>query len=352
MPLRRLTALSFAFAALTASAATKPAALADEWRHVGAVLTEPGYDVWCASPLREPDGRVHLYVARWPSSIPFDKGWRTHSEIAHYVGTRPEGPFRFVSVIGKGSGSGWNARAYHNPSVRKIDGVYTLTFIANSGAVPHSPSQNIGMMIADSPDGPWREVPGPLLATPSDPAIWCAASGSGVTNPALLKINGKYHLYFKARSGPKGVMSYGLAIADSLTGPYRILPKPVVANATTIEDAFAFPWRGDICLLSTDNHGILEEGGGLLWTSRDGLSFDPKPLPGFHHFGHFHLKDNIPANARYRYTKQVKVERPQLLLDAAGEPEWLYAPCGVAIDGADGTSVHLFHRPPAPETKR
>lgn len=326
-------------------AATKPLpVLADEWRYTGVALNEPGYDVWCCSPLRGPDGRIHLYVSRWPSTIRFDKGWRTASEIAHYVGERPEGPFKFVSVIGKGAPSGWNKRGYHNPAITVIDGKYVLTFIANDGSEPHSPSQRIGMMIADSPDGPWRELPAPVISPPEDPAIWCHASGSGVANPALIKYGNRYHLYFKARIGPKGPMTMGLAVAEKLEGPYVIRPNPIMANTNTVEDGFVFFWRGRLCLLTTDNHGILENGGGLLWTSDNGYEFDPKPAPGFHHFGNHYLKGVPPPNANYRYTRQIKVERPQLLLDATGEPEWLYAPCGVALDGGDGTDALLFHR--------
>jgi hypothetical protein len=51
---------------------------------------------------------VHLYVAQWerPKSNQFGgktadgkiTGWVESSQIAHYVGDRPEGPFEFVRI--------------------------------------------------------------------------------------------------------------------------------------------------------------------------------------------------------------------------------------------------------------
>ena len=41
--------------------------------------------------------------------------------------------------------------------------------------------------------------------------------------------------------------------------------------------------------MTTDNHGILEKGGGLLWVSDDGLKFNTEPLSGFHNYQDLHL---------------------------------------------------------------
>ena len=50
-------------------------------------------------------------------------------------------------------------------------------------------------------------------------------------------------------------------------------PEPVTRNNLAIEDGYAFIWKDKICLLTTDNHGILNEGGGILWSSDDGHYF-------------------------------------------------------------------------------
>ncbi|MFD2833108.1 glycoside hydrolase family protein [Gramella sp. AN32] len=233
---------------------------------------------------------------------------------------------------------------------RKIDDKYVLVYIANDGAKNHGPSQKIGMLISNSLNGPWKEIPNknePLLSPPNDNAIWCSGSGVGVNNPSLIKHpNGKYLLYFKAMAGAKGTgakVSMGLAISEKLVGPYIIQPNPITTNEVRIEDGYAFLWKNQICLMTTDNHGILEKGGGLLWVSKDGVKFNAKPLSGFHNYQDFYLKGSFPKGANVRYGgKKVKFERPQLLLDANNEPEYLYCPSGVALDGSDGTNSYVL----------
>jgi len=326
-----------------------PIAMSEQWKFIGEAINEPGYDIWGSSPIRDDNGNVHLFCARWSSDNPFITAWRFNSEIAHYSAETPEGPFQFVEVIANGKGNKkWNSSGFHNPNIRKIDDKYVLVYIANDGAEKHGPNQRIGMLLSDNIDGPWIEKPNenePLLSPPADSAIWCNNSGCGVNNPSLIKHpNGKYYLYFKGMSGPRpeGKVSMGLAISDKLEGPYIIQPYPITANESVIEDGYAFLWRNQICLLTTDNHGILEKGGGLLWTSEDGLKFKSEPLSGFHNFEKFYLKGNVPETANARYTKEVKFERPQLLMDANNEPEYLYCPSGVAIDGSDGTNCYVL----------
>ncbi len=328
----------------------QPEPLADQWELVGEAVNEPGWDIWGSSPIRDDKGRIHLFCARWPADIPFDKAWRRNSEIAHYVADKPEGPFTYVRTIGKGAGKGWNAVGYHNPNIRKIGDRYVLVFISNDGGPQHGPNQRIGMMVAESLYGPWNLVPDdskPLLSPPEDEAIWCHASGCGINNPSLLAHpNGKFYLYFKSMSGPRpeGKVSMGVAIADKLEGPYVIRKDPITSNNRVIEDGYAFIWRGHICLMTTDNHGMLERGGGLLWVSKDGVTFDEKPLPGFHNLRTFYLKEKLPENIKHHYTDQVKFERPQILMGKDGEPAYLYCPSGSALDGSDGTNAYVLRR--------
>lgn len=327
-----------------------PTAMSDQWEFIGVAVNEPGYDIWGSSPIRDNQGNVHLFCARWLSDTPFKTAWRFKSEIAHYSSKNPEGPFQFKGVIGKGKENyKWNSAGFHNPNIKKIDDKYVLVYIANDGAEKHGPSQRIGMLLSDNINGPWIEIPNenePLLSPPHDSAIWCHNSGLGVNNPSIIKLpNGKYHLYFKAMAGPQGKggkVSMGVAISNTLEGPYIIQPNPITTNNARIEDGYAFLWRNQICLMTTDNHGILEKGGGLLWVSEDGLNFNSEPLSGFHNFENFYLNGNVPEVANARYGKEIKFERPQLLMDAKNEPEYLYCPSGVALDGSNGTNSYVL----------
>jgi len=134
------------------------------------------------------------------------------------------------------------------------------------------------MMIADSPEGPWKKVikDGPLLAPPTDPSIWSFQSPVGVNNPALLEHpDGRFFLYYKAMK--KGdIRRMGVAIADQVEGPYVFNPKSLTSNKTTIEDGYAFSENKKLFLLTTNNH----EGAGYLWASDDGIHFT-EPIVGF-----------------------------------------------------------------------
>jgi len=228
---------------------------ADHWEFVGKAVEERGYHIWGTSPIWGDDGKVHLFVARWPKEYKVDPGWRSHSEIAHYVGDKPEEPFVFSDIALKGTGQdSWDKYGIHNPNIQRVGDKYVLLYIANDNfnQPPHPSNQNIGMVVSDSPYGPWRKVNGDrkILSPPTNPDYWNYQALNGVVNPALL--------YFKSSKG-----RMGLAIAQSLEGPYVQTPLPVTANGKTIEDGYAFIYNDEICLLTTDNHGIIEKGGGV-----------------------------------------------------------------------------------------
>jgi hypothetical protein len=334
-----------------ADKAERPEPLADQWELVGEAVNEPGWDIWGSSPIRDDEGRIHLFVARWPADKPFEAGWRIHSQIARYTAAAPSGPFTFQEIVLKGAGKGWDATGYHNPNIRKVGDRFVLTCIANDGKGQHGPNQRIGIWAAEKITGPWKPLhdghKSPMLAPPKDPAVWCHQSGCGVNNPSLLAHpNGRFYLYFKSMSGPRpeGKARMGVAIADKLEGPYLIRKDPITDNDRVIEDGYAFIWKDHVCLMTTDNHGILERGGGLLWLSKDGLAFEGKPLPGFHYLRSFYLKDKLPKKIKHHYGDGVKFERPQLLVDKDSEPEYLYCPSGAALDGSDGTNAYVLRR--------
>ncbi len=106
------------------------------------------------------------------------------------------------------------------------------------------------------------------------------------------------------------------------------------------EDATAFEWNGNICLLTTDNHGDVTgvRGGGALWVSEDGVSFNPRWRQlGF---------DTIPAyfpgydplRATRVYGGDPKFERPRILT-IDGKPAYLYAPSGWNVLGGKRTVI-------------
>ncbi len=323
---------------LAAYGPAEPRPLAQQIKYQGVVLRDPGFHVWGSSPIIGPEGKIHLFSARWPVTARFDPGWRTHSEIAHYVADKPEGPFVFqnVALVGTGKDS-WDRFGIHNPAIHRVGDRYVLLYIGNDGRKRHPANQRIGMATARSLSGPWRRIgrDGQILAPSTDPKHWTFRAANGVNNPAFLQHrDGRFLLYYKSSHG-----RMGLAVANRLEGPYVHQKLPVTKNAVAIEDGYAFYWDNRICLITTDNHGIKRRGGGLLWQSKDGLAFDPDPTLAFGLLTDY--VSPLPKKSRHHYGRGPKFERPQVLM-RENRPDFIYLPSGTNIEGGSGSIVYLL----------
>ncbi len=323
-------------------------AIARNLEYKGIAVQEKNYTIWGAAPVMDDEGKVHLFVARWPEKN-VEPAWRKSSEIAHYVSDKPEGPFKFVSVVVRGSGvkGAWDCYSPSNPDIQRIDGKYVLTYIANSDyhQPPHPRNQQIGMMIADSPYGPWKKMGdnGLILDDSKDPSHF--SHGMQVVNPTLARFRGKYFLYYKTAMRTKGRWRtvFAAAVADKLTGPYRHLDHPFSTGNVVIEDATAFVWKGKLCLLTTDNHGLVTgiRGGGALWVSDNGTSCNP----AWTQVGYDQLWRYYPNYDARKVTKiygrQVKIERPKILM-IKGKPAYLYGASGCVMTGGPRTVSYVL----------
>ena len=197
------------------------------------------------------------------------------------------------------------------------------------------------MVVSDSVNGPWKKAgqDGLILGPSPDPKHF--SHGKQVVNPALLKLGDKFHLYFKTRG--EGGTLYGLALADQLTGPYRMLDEPITSKGVFIEDASAFQWDGKVCLLTTDNYGKVTgvRGGGALWVSEDGIHFRPEWTQlGFDLIPRYYAAYD-PGRVKKVYGGDPKFERPKVLC-FEGRPEWLYAASGWNVTGGQRTVSHVL----------
>ncbi|MEN8123188.1 MAG: glycoside hydrolase family protein [Bacteroidota bacterium] len=319
---------------------------ADSWEFKGIAVKDSGYTIWGTSPIIGDDGKVHLFVARWPGELKVVPGWRSHSEVAHYVGDKPEGPFKFSDVSLKGTGQEtWDKFGAHNPTIQKVGNKYVLLYIGNTNPDrPYFPAnQRIGMAISNSLYGPWEKVgdDGLILSTPTNKKYWNYKAFNGVNNPALLQHpNGGYYMYFKSAKGK--MRSMGVAVAENITGPYVQLPFSVTANDKMIEDGYAFMYNGKFNLLTTDNSGTIQDGGGILWTSDDGIKFSTYEK-GYHRINQYTKVDMAKVAVHYgsKKRKYAKFERPQVLM-IDGEPKYLYVASGVNIYGGDCTVSYVL----------
>ena len=313
-----------------------------EWK--GVAVQDNNYTIWGCAPIQDEKGKTHLFVARWPEKN-VNPAWRKSSEIAHYVADSPEGPFKFSDVAIKGTGKNtWDKYGAHNPEIKKVGNTYVLLYIANTDykQPPHPGNQSIGMALSKSPYGPWKKVgKGGKILDANNPEKWNYKSRNGVANPAFLVVNGHYYLYFKS-TGKDG-LKYGLAIADSLKGPYVITDDPVTSNKGTLEDGTVFLYDENIYLLTTDNHGKNTGivGGGTLWKSEDGKAFNKEDARiGYNRLPTYYKNYDAKKVVKI-YGPDPKLERPKILM-INNKPAYLYGPSGWNIFGGERCVGHVL----------
>ena len=324
-------------------------------RLIGPAISQKDWFCWCVSPLIGHDGKTHIFGARWPKAEGME-GWSgPNAEIAHYVGERPEGPFRYVSTVLTSAMFPDRATMMgpHNPRLEYVDGHYVLLYICQDPSSRGRQRQRIGMMVADSLNGPWRFAgkDGIMVEASTDSTHWTSKNVMGVCNPAFLKIKDKYYIYYSCivKPHPQASHSYGYAVADNLEGPYTLCDAPCTDNPAYIEDAQAFEMDGKYYLLTTDNYGRNTGAFGnlIFWESADGKQFrtaNASIALGtlFDYWG------TDADRARLMQTPHLfvrsgsgKVERPAIL-KVNGKPAYLYGAGGVNLEGGDVSKSYVF----------
>lgn len=142
-------------------------------------LQDPDYWVWGASVIKGEDNRYHMFASRWTKQVNFGN-WVTNSEIVHATADTPIGPYQSHEVVLPVRGKEyWDGLCTHNPRVIKYRNQFLLYYFGTT--------YNFEQPTSDNPDVPrddWREA-------------WM--------NKRI-----------------------GVAISDSVYGPWKRLDKPVI----------------------------------------------------------------------------------------------------------------------------
>ncbi|NPA35564.1 MAG: hypothetical protein GXO47_01825 [Chlorobi bacterium] len=316
----------------------------------GAAVKDDNYCIWGGSPILGDDGKIHVFVARWPEKN-IDPAWRKSSEVAHYVADSPEGKYVFSDVAVKGSGieGSWDRYAPHNPEIKKIGDYYAIVFIANSDyhQPPHPSNQKIGLVYSKSLYGPWKKAgnDGMIIEVSKDPKHWTYGSELGVDNPCINEIDGKIVVYFKNRKTVNGEAhaKYGYAVAETIEGPYKMSDRPITDNESYLEDATTFTWNNRYYLITTDNFGTVTgvAGGGILWSSTDWRKFRVEDTELAYNILPYYYTDYCRSKATPIYGPKAKFERPKVLM-LDGKPAYLFAPSGWNVKGGDRTVCNIL----------
>lgn len=141
-------------------------------------------------------------------------------------------------AVPRGPLSSFDDRTVCTPDVMVHNGSYYLVYQTQNFDTPYTGStENVGMAVASSPDGPWEKVAAAIIQ-PMEAGRWFGETDSynaghfvGVTHdPMLFAYQGRFWLYYKCGStwdGPQTAKKYagrdtrwGVAFADAITGPY------------------------------------------------------------------------------------------------------------------------------------
>jgi hypothetical protein len=318
---------------------------------VGRILEDPDWYVWGCSPIYGDDGRVHVFYSRWPKEAGHG-GWLWCCEVAHAVADSPEGDFQTLETVLKGRGFGWwDGMTIHNPTIHKVGDRYALFHMGTSKNSVYT--KRIGLAVADSLDGPWQRIDQPLLEPDPDPAAWNSIC---TTNPAFVQdADGKFCLYYKSwcindwekdlagglRPATEDVgkftnRQYGMAVADQLEGPYKMVGDGPIFNFRHLgenaqtEDATI--WReGNRFKLIMRDMGIWNHEYGLYLESDDGVHWgDPQVA--------YRGSQNYIPEAFHGAEREGRLERPQLLI-RNGKPEYLFCALGGGAYGLSSGAV-------------
>ena len=316
------------------------------------VLAENGYYVWGGSAVKGKDNLYHIFYARWKKEYYFS-GWVTHSEIAHGVSKKPEGPYAFKDIALPARGAEyWDGLCTHNPTVKEFDGKYYLYYMGNTGDgnamqnlnYIHRNNQRIGVAWADNPNGPWYRNDKPFVDVSTNENAWDALMTS---NPSVTKMrDGKYLVVYKAvaKHNPLpfgGPVTHLAAISDSPTGPIQKINQRIFYKEGEMfpaEDPFV--WYQQSCdkyyAIVKDMHGAFTNAGVSLafFESNDGLNWKPATNP---------LASSLEVEWEDgTMEKMAKLERAQILFED-GEPIILY--CASRTIGKFASESFNIHIP-------
>lgn len=208
-----------------------------------AAFRQPGWHLWDPCVINGDDGRFYLFYARWPEGAGFD-AWCTHAEIAWATAPAAAGPYTFQGVaLPARGGDHWDGHSVFNTCVIRADGKFYLYHTGNRGTADWKPDR----AIPSSSDEWWvhrnnqrigvavaDSLTGPWKR--GDKPLIDAGPDFGrtiINVPNMVaKPEGGYRMYYKTLAEGEGRFGGGVfhygADAPTPLGPFVRHPRPMV----------------------------------------------------------------------------------------------------------------------------
>lgn len=185
-------------------------------------------------------------------------------------------------AVHRGGKGAYDERTVCTPDAVEYDGSYYLVYqTLPQGTSYDGSEEHVAMAVSESPEGPWKKLSANIL-DPMDPGRWFGSNGNyndgyytgRCHDPMLIPYAGKFYLYYKccttAEAGKFAEVDtrWGVAVADSITGPY--LPSEWNPVTNSGHETLLWPYGGGIAaLLNRDG----PEKDTIQW-ARDGVNFE------------------------------------------------------------------------------
>lgn len=213
--------------------------------------------------------------------FPWDKTevWHATSEDGFHWSE--EGP-----AVQAGAPGSYDDRAVFTPEVLHHERRFYLIYQTVRAPYLNRTREHIAIASSASPYGPWKKSPAPILS-PAENGVWKGREDNRflveergdfdshkVHDPCLLLYKEKFYLYYKGETMGEGMnfggreVKHGVAIADSVEGPYRKSKYNPVSNSGHEVVVWAYK-EGVASLLTTDG----PEKNTCQWAG-DGINFD------------------------------------------------------------------------------
>ena len=109
---------------------------------VGGGFEMKDYWIWGSSVVKGEDGKYHMFASRWSKEVGFGN-WVTNSEVVHAVSDTPAGPYTFHDIVLPVRGKQyWDGLCTHNPRVVKYGDQYLLYYFGNTYDFPQPNAAN------------------------------------------------------------------------------------------------------------------------------------------------------------------------------------------------------------------
>jgi len=249
---------------------------------------------WGGSIIQGEDQRYYLFYSRWPRENGF-LAWLTHSEIAVASSDTPSGPWNYEYTALEGRrGNFWDAVTAHNPKIKRFDGTYYLYYISTRSVL------NEEQLLATA-EGGYQHKNWSGLRNNQRTGVAVSNSISGpwkraekpmvepveplytlTVNPAVTSMpDGRYLLMIKGDKFPEkgSPRIQAVGIGESPAGPFGIQPEPAIKDFDT-EDASL--WndktrkRFYACFHAHTHFGMITSTDGISWDKAKHYLFSPK----------------------------------------------------------------------------